>query len=306
MRRLCAVLLPLFLCTCGPKGLQGKLLRAERKAGDCETHLDKAEQAMAQLEPEQAREHLEDAKTALLDADIDYYPEHGMLRDRYKADTDRLPAVEAERVRRDFEAKVQLRKEALGKARAKLDDALAALGKKELSGSQVDDAVSAREALEKELKEDKALEGKSAPYTADANAARTAMERAAPRIHLARQTVQFQEGPAGLHRDARERLKDAKEEKDLDDRLEAFVEARDAYRRCHKSASDLLAATPALEKVSVLSGERATTPKAIVSDCQEGAASAEKTLVALREKLKATAKASARRAPAPVVKRKKR
>ncbi len=308
MRRALLVLF-LFLAGCGPKGLQAKLQFAERRAGELETELDKAERAMADLDPEEAQEHLDESKKALLEPDLDYYPEHGLLRDRYKALDARLPSVRAEKERRDFEAKVAQRRQALQKVLAELDKAMDALAKKDISSSDVAEANDAREDVEEELKEGKALEGKDAKYTSDAEKARQTLEKGLPRVKLAHQTVQFLKGPGALHHEALELAREAKAEKELEDRLEAFLEARNAYRKCQDGANQLLGASAGLEKVAILLDEHTTTPRAVALACTDGAASTEKTLVALREKAKAAAakkaqpKAARTAAKAPAKKR---
>jgi hypothetical protein len=287
------------VASCGPRTLSARLVYAERRAGEVETSLEKAEREMAELDPDAAERHLEDAKKGLLDPEIDYYPEHSLLRDRYKADAARLPAVRAEKDRRALEAKILAGRQALQQALAEFDQALAGLQKRELSSSEVSKVKDAQEEVEEALEEGRALERQSTVYAAEAQSAQLGLERASPRIRLANQTVEFIQGPGEQHQEATLLLREAKEEKDSQDRLERFVKARDAYRRCAETATQLLTGAPGLEKVGIAVEEHNTTPRAIASACADGAASAEKTLASLRTTLKKKGVRQASAKPAP-------
>ncbi|MGQ0506440.1 MAG: hypothetical protein ACT4TC_14100 [Myxococcaceae bacterium] len=270
--------LALILTSCAPKTLEAKLLHAERRANDVEKSLEKAERAMSEVKPDAAEGYLDDAKKGLLDEDIDYYPEHTMLRDRYKADLAKIPLVQAELARREREARIQKRIRALQEARVAFEKAMEAVR------SDLDEAKDAREEVEEAIADGKDVSDAPA-FVAEVQEAKKSLERAQPRIRMAEQTLAFEKGPKALYEKTVERDRDARGEKDRQERAEELLKVRDSYMKCRSDATQALAEAPGLERLA----------KPIVTACAAGVKGVE---LALRKKppvkRPATVKSSAR------------
>src|SRR5687767_2907108 len=105
MRRT-SVLIGVVFLACGPKGLKERLLNAERRATAAEQALEVAVQRMREVQPVAAEEALADARKALGDPDVAYYPEREQIRDRLAQAEALMPQVKRERARRDLELQV--------------------------------------------------------------------------------------------------------------------------------------------------------------------------------------------------------
>jgi hypothetical protein len=293
-----ALLIVVLAAACGPKGLQARLINSEKRAGAADNALDEAEKAMKALEPDDAERALNEAKEALADPDIEYYPEREMIRDRLKRDEEFLPRVRAERERRDLELKVAERRKKIDEVFAEYRPAMAAMRKAGAEKDQVSKAVSLADDVEEELDDGKELEPKDAAYAAYAADLRKQLEHDAPERKLARARVEFVDAVGELRHDAMEKAKVARSEKKREARAEAWGEAREKYAGCAEKGQKRLAETPELVRAAILLEGARTTPEAVVAFCAT-------QVDAVTRLLKAFKPVVAKKAPPPPKKKKK-
>lgn len=268
MRLLSTALLAfVLLAGCSPPTLKARLINAERRARDAEASLDRAEQAMAALEPDEAGRELRRAREALSDPDVGYYPERELIGQRLSADEAKLPAVRKERERRDLELKVAERLKALEELEPRFDRALEGVARRQLEEDAVDGARGLFDDLRAELDEGKELEPRHAEYAAFARRVRQKLERGAPAIALAGHRLEFVEGPGEVSVEAGEVMRRARKERELRRRIDLFEEARSGYARCVEQGKRLLARAQGLSRASILLEGKATTPGAVTSSC---------------------------------------
>lgn len=260
---------------CGPKTLKARLINSERKATQAERQLDEAERAMAQLEPDQAARHLEDARESMADPDIGYYPERTLIAERLERASARLPAVRKEREKRDLELAVNDRQAKVSKALTELQHAVEAI-RASLERSTVSGGRDAVEELNDELDDGRELEPKSAEFARWTKGVRGKLEALNAEVVLAAKRLAVTEGPGEKYREGRALRAEARASKDKEKKRALNTDARDKFLACHKEVKELLEEARAVASaIVVIEGQRLST-SSLSSRCVHEAEAAAK------------------------------
>lgn len=263
---------------CGPRTFKQRLLDAEKRAGEAEQALDEAERQMQALEPDAAAEQLDTAKSALANPDTEFYPERQMLRDRLQADQARMPAVRAERAKRDLERAVEEQRaemaSGLQKLRASKEGARAASA----ASAELDALRHCIDVLTDQIQRGQPLEIKHAGYARYVAENRRELDEAHEAAAFLKAKVAFLEGPAVRYSDGKAALERARAEKDRARRKELNAEAAEHFGRCATEGKERLVATPGLERTSVVIAEATLTAGAIVQSCVDKSSARSKQL----------------------------
>lgn len=209
---------------------------AERYADKASAKLDDAEQAARELEPKKMESALEDAKEWLAEKDAELHPETQMHIDRYKELVAKLPAVKAEREKRDLELrlnkardKIVPRVQAMLEAQENLAPAAPTLAQVEAVESKAKDV---REAVDDEAD----LFAKDQDFAAWAKSQRNKVDKALEAAGRARKAISFLEGPVVAWKDALALQEKARGTKNLADKEAWLKDARTKLATCERTA----------------------------------------------------------------------
>jgi hypothetical protein len=293
----CLLAATLILGTgCAAKGLQARMANGERRAGDADNLLDEADKALNELEPERANDLLNDARQALKDPDVEYYPERNLLQMRVASTEIRVDAVRVEKARKELEEAVAKQQKDIDEVVARVKPTFDPLKRPEVDKGQVSDARKLAEDLQDLLNEGRPLEKKSPSYQAWAKDRWELLEKRALELKMAEALMRFKEGPYEDAQDGKRILTDARKAP-RDDRQDMAKEAREKFVACQLEGKELLAKSPGLESL-LFAGEKGKkqTPTSVIQSCGTQVASADKLYAASKP-----------RAPSkPTVKKKKR
>lgn len=269
MRVLAGVAVALVLSACGPKTMDARLRDAERYADKASGYLDQAEKAMAALEPKDMEEALSDAKRVLAEKDIELYPEAQMHFDRYQELAGKLPAVKAEREKRDLEIRLNKARDKIVPRVQALVEAQEAVVPSAPTRGQVEAVESKGKSLKEALDDELDLFVKDADFAAWAKSQRNKADKALEGAARAKKGVAFLEGPVTTWKEALALQKDAKEKKDVVEKEAALREARTRLTTCEKNARpfDDDKATGGI--VFVMPSGKPQTPGQLATTCQK-------------------------------------
>jgi hypothetical protein len=280
-------LVPLLLVTalsaCGPKNLKERTRHGEKLTDEASTELDAAERALGKLEPDNAKEHLKEARELLSHPNVELSAESEMQRERLKELEARVVSTREERERRELEAAVEKQRDSLMQAMDKVTTALEALERKDAGRPQVEAVLTATERTREKLKEGKPLEAKSEDYAASVRRTEQRLEQAVASAQSAQQVIDFVSGPAAARQEAEALAKQAKAEKDPDKQLALYTSARERFQRCGETAQKQLSQAPQLERSPIQVDGQSTTPKAVASGCATKAGALAKTVKKLEQ-----------------------
>lgn len=280
------LLLGLLLAACGPKSLKDRTRHGEKLTDEASELLDEAERALRNMNPDRAESPLKHAQTLLSHPDIELSPESGMLQSRLAELKARVGPAREEKARREFEAAVDKQRDAIVMAMLDVSNAVEAIDRKDPSLEQHQTLLDAIERTRAKLKEGKKFEAKSEDYAASVRRTEKRLEDAAATAQSAKVVIDFVYGPAANLLRAEEAVKKAKAERDPDQQLAFYTDARDRFQQCGETARQLIAKTPILENRSIVVAEQTTTTKAVMSGCDTRASALQKTVTRL-EKAKA-------------------
>ncbi len=104
-------------------------------------------------------------------------------------------------------------------------------------------------------------------YGQFARDARGKLDAATKALWLAEARVAFLEGPARSWREARDRLGNARDEKDRRRRRELYADARTLFQACAKEGRAAISKIGALRAAPLVVDETQTTPDTVVDRC---------------------------------------
>ena len=257
------------LCAaCATPSLKGRLLNAERRCNEGDSQLEEAEKQMAKLEAGEAVRHLDRAKAALADPDVDYFPEHSLLRQRLATDVARLPQVRADRAKRDIQDAVAQQFLKLEKGVPPLDQATQALARPDLQKGGLGEARGAAENLEGILKQGAALEAEDTAYAGTAKALTLRLTEFQVTLARAQKRLDFVAGPGALLKEGEGVLESVRTTKDDEAKAGLFSRAYKLLVRCSTEGKDAFAATPGLEKATTQWEGQVISLGTVVSRCR--------------------------------------
>lgn len=276
------VLAPLALAVglgaCGPRSMQARIASGERKSERASTLLDEAERAMRELEPDRAEARLREAENLLSDKDVELYPESELLRARLTEVRGRLAPSREERARQDLQKEVQRRREEVDRALADLRSALPELERKDAGRAQVDHVRDASRRVEQRVEDGKGLEAKDPAYAEYAGQALKQVQEARGRAAVVEKTLEFIAGPMKDRAEAVALAKRAKEERDLEERLGLYTQARRRFSDCIDNGQKLIDEAPGLEKAGVELDGKTVSVKVVTTGCQAQVDGLDRTL----------------------------
>jgi hypothetical protein len=277
------LLLGLLLAGCGPKSLKERTRHGEKLSDESSTLLDEAERALGNLDPDRAEGPLRHAQKLLSHPDIELSPESGMLQSRLAELKARVGPAREEKARREFETAVDKQRDAIVQAMLDVSNAVEAIDRKDPSLEQHQALLDTIERTRNKLKEGKKLEAKSEDYAASVRRTEKRLEDASAKAQSAKVVIDFVYGPAANHLRAEELVKKAKAEKDPDQQLTFYTDARDRFQQCGETAKQLIAKTPILESRAIVVAGQTTTAKAVMSGCETRAGALQKTVTKLEK-----------------------
>jgi hypothetical protein len=277
------LLLGLLLAACGPKSLKERTRHSEKLSDEASSLLDDAERSLSNLEPDRAEVPLKHAQKLLSHPDIELSPESGMLQSRLTELKARVGPAREEKARREFEAAVDKQRDAIVQAMLDVSNASDAIDRKDPSPEQHKALLDAIERTRDRLKEGKKLEAKSEDYAASVRRTEKRLDDATAKAQSAKLVIDFVYGPAAARLEAEELVKKAKAERDPDQQLTLYTDARDRFQQCGETAKQLIAKTPILENRSIVVAGQTTTTKAVISGCDTRAGSLQKTVAKLEK-----------------------
>lgn len=289
------LLLGLLLAACGPKSLKDRTRHGEKLSDEASTLLDEAERALGKLEPDRAEGPLKHAQKLLSHPDVELSPESGMLQTRLTELKARVAPVREEKARREFEATVDKQRDVIVQAMLDVSNAVDAIDRKDPTPEQHKALLDAIERTRDRLKEGKKLEAKSEDYAASVRRTEKRLEDAEAKARSAQMVIEFVYGPAAARLEAEELVKKAKAERDPDQQLTIYTDARDRFQQCGETAKQLIAKTPLLESRTLVVAGQPTTTKAVISGCDTRATSLQKTVTKLEKAKEAREKRKAAR-----------
>lgn len=263
------LILALVLSACGPKTMDARLRDAERLADRASGHLDKAEKAAIQLEPKDMESALADAKRDLAEKDIELYPEAQMHLDRYKELEGRLPAVKAEREKRDLERRLNAARDKIVPRVQALLEAQEALVPTAPTAALVDSVESKAKAVRDAVDGELDLFVKDADFAAWAKSQRNKVDKALESAARGKKGVAFLEGPVTAWKEGLALRVEARGKKDLTDKESALRDARTKLSACDRNAKpfDEDKVTGAI--AFVMPSGKPQTPAQLSTTCQK-------------------------------------
>lgn len=263
------LVLALLVSACGPKTMAARLRDAERMADRASAHLDKAEKAAIQLEPKDMERALDDAKDELRQKDIELYPESQMHFDRYKELSARLPAVKAEREKRELERRLNSARDKIVPRVQVMLEAQEALPNNAPTRALVDTLENKAKAVKEAVDDELELFVKDADFAAWARSQRNKVDKAMESVTRGRKSVAFLEGPVVTWKEGLALETEAKTRKDLGDRETALRDARTRLAACDRTArpfdEDKLTGSIAY----VMPSGKPQTPAQLSNTCQQ-------------------------------------
>jgi hypothetical protein len=269
MRVVSGFLVAMLISGCGPKTMEARMRDAERHADKAAGYLDDAEKAAMQLEPKKMESALADAKEKLLEKDTELHPETQMHLDRYKELAAKLPAVKAEREKRDLEIRLNKARDTIVPRVQALLEAQDALSPNAPTLAQCETleakAKDVREAVDDELD----LFVKDADFAAWAKSQRNKVDKAMEAAARGRKGVTFIEGPVTSWKDALALQDKARGTKDPADKSAWLKEAKTKLAACERNArlADEEKATSTI--AFTMPKGPAQTPSQLATTCQK-------------------------------------
>ncbi|MBI3184036.1 MAG: hypothetical protein HYZ28_18030 [Myxococcales bacterium] len=271
MSRWLAIGLALCLGACGPKGLRARLANAEKRAVQAEAALDEAERRLDEMDAGGAEGKLRDARSALEDPDVGYYPEREMIADRLDAAERRLEGVKKEKDRRELEKKVAERKKEIEFRMEEVKRAIEEARAPEATRSRADGLKDAMEDLSGVLEDGKELEGRHGAYARFALDARRSLEQGRKELSVVQARVSFAGGPGAAYLEGRSLAQEARGEKSKERRGKLFGEARARLKSCALDGKEMLAAEAKLARSPIALDGEVLSAGVITSRCESEA-----------------------------------
>lgn len=137
----------------------------EALAHDAEHHINAAEAALGNLQPDQAVEHLNKAEQSFQNAKFDAYPDAELIRTRHLELFKKVPGVREEIRRRELAAAVKAAKEEIGLARANLQESVKRIRRRKPDDADLEYAAEAVTKLSEAIEKSNNLESKDRDYS---------------------------------------------------------------------------------------------------------------------------------------------
>jgi hypothetical protein len=275
-------LLALLVFSCAPKSISARREHSQRLADKADESLSRADQAMTELEPDEAAKSLASTQETLSNPDASLYPEYEMLRDKLKEQQARLPAVRRAREQRDLQRAVAEQRKRVEERLQAFQKRMSALNTLEHDIDAVDDALKAASEMLDVIKDGVDLEPKDKGYLEYVRATKKAVEDARPSLTQARALAEFIQGPVKFREKAMEAFKAGKAQKDPEDRRAAFQEALGLYEKCQAASRSLLTRSPAVSRKPIAALGKKTTPEAFDTACSSEARQVNEALKKLK------------------------
>lgn len=267
--RLGALLLMLIAASCGPKSLQARMKDAERLADRAGTALDQAERAAEAYEPLAMQKSLDEAKALLLEKDIDLYPEAQMHLDRFKEVAARLPAVKAEREKRDFEKRLNDARDAIVPRSHALTEIAGQVVPAHPTRQQCDALEARTNDLKAAFDSSEDVFAKDADFAAWARGEKAKAEKAQLTLATCRQGVAFLEGPVASSKKGVEQHRLGLKEKNAQSRVTILAEARTELSSCVREGKRFAADKLTSGTAFTLEHVKPQTPAQLVAWCDK-------------------------------------
>jgi predicted nucleic acid-binding Zn-ribbon protein len=275
MRRLSCTLIVIALAGCAhDSSLNARVANAEQLAHDADDDLKQADRLMkGGTDLDKAADLLRDAKDKVADRAMAFYADKENLEDRISQAESRLSAAKDAKLRRDIAAQIPERKEKCERLVADFRSGADALQDRQgLDRKRTKQARDAMESATRFLDESKSFEI-DGNWLAYAQGARRELAQRQVQVTLAEAILTFYEGPVARNNEAKGLFDKSKTAKKPEEKTALMTQARDAYLSCNKTANDLLAATPALEREALALGGPKVNAKTFAAACDAQAKS---------------------------------
>jgi hypothetical protein len=267
--RLGALLLILVATSCGPKTLQARMKESERLADRAGTALDQAERAADTYEPVAMKRSLDEAKALLLEKDIDLYPEAQMHIDRFKELAARLPAVKAEREKRDFDKRLNDARDAIVPRSLALTEIAGQVVPAHPTRQQCDALEDRTKDLKAAFDSSEDVFAKDADFAAWARGEKAKAEKALVTLATCRQGVAYLDGPVASSKKGVEQHRQGLKEKDVQARVTILSEARTELSSCVREGKRFAADKLTSVIAFTLEHVKPQTPAQLVASCEK-------------------------------------
>jgi hypothetical protein len=273
----------------GPSTLRGQMDQAERQGQKADEDMDQAEKAIKALDVDKADTALKSARARLQDPNMAKYPEHKMLDDRLKRDTDKLEAAREEVRKRELERAVAAKKAEIDVAWSKVEPALEAAGAETAVAADIEAARTVLKDVKDKLDAGADLEKRDEGFSSYLDSMRKRVQSGAAAVKKDENSIAFRDGPLASRKAGSELADQLSSEKDAKKREALSTTAIEKFRSCADQSAQLISGTPEMAKAKVSLDGKKLSIDAIGADCRKKADALSK---ALARKQKNTASAS--------------
>lgn len=249
--------------------MQARLRDAERLADRAQAHLDKAEKAMAALEPKDMASALEDAKETLGEKDIELYPDAQLHIDKLKELEGQLPRVKAEREKRDLDRRLNAARDKIVPRVQALLEAIEANVPSAPSRDVIRKLESKAKSVKEAVDDDLDLFAKDADFAAWAKSQLSKAEKGLDGVVHAKKGLAFVEGPVAAWKEALSLQSEAKAEKSPVDKASTLKKARIAFSICERESQPFAADKLTSSVAFVMPTGKPQNPTQLRATCQK-------------------------------------
>lgn len=249
--------------------MQARLKDAERLADKANTALDDAERSAEAYEPKQMEASLEDAHRLLLEKDIDLYPEAQLHIDRYKELVARVPAVKAEREKRELVKRLDEARDAIVPRSHAATDAMGRIVPNAPTRESCDRLESTGKELKAAIDSSEDVFAKDADFAAWARGEKTKSDKALEGVPKCRRALAFLDGPVASRTRGLELQRGAAKEKDPASRAKVLAEARTELSACAREGKGFDADKVTQAIAFVMAKGKPQTPAQVITTCEK-------------------------------------
>lgn len=278
---------------CGPRTMQARMESGEHHADRAASLMDEAQRALDAVEPDRAESLLNEARSQLLDKDVNTNPEAELLWTRLNQLNARVPEVRGQQAQDQRAKKVAERKQVIEASLTKLRESIAQLKPGLADLGPVRSARDGIRQVRADLDWKKELQKEDPQFGQYVDALGVELESAERKADLAEKAVGFAQGPVKTQEAANAQAEKAMQEPKLADRLKLENEAQASYRACAEDAKKRLDEDLGLERTQVQAGGKLVSPAEVKTQCEAGVAAQQKLVLTTQKQLDREAKLQA-------------
>ncbi len=249
--------------------MQARLKDAERLADRASTSLDEAERFAEAFEPTKMEASLEEARKVLLEKDIDLYPEAQMHIDRYKELAAKVPAVKAEREKRDLVKRLDEARDAIVPRSHATTHAMGKIVPAAPTKESCDRLENAAKDLKSAIDSSQDVFAKDSDFAAWARGEKAKSDKALELVPKCRRGLAFLDGPVASSSKGLELQKVAVKEKDPAARARVLSEARTELSACAREGKAFDADKTTQAIAFVMTKGKPQTPAQVIAGCEK-------------------------------------